>query len=292
MAKRSELMKIMAVSLVLLFLISGFSVMVYGPISANKTIKSPNSSNSISFSNLYFKHNVTFKERGIPSETSSTNATTFSEQNRTYFYPISSVSQDKVLTSFGTKTIKRETLFSPLVFLNSSNVVYPYLYPVYNNYQIDLEDHKSVISGLEYEAFQIESNGSLDYFGDSGVTSTLLNISINAYPMIVNNYQISNVENLIYNVNNVQKKFINDAISYALNNGYSGYSIDFEPPSGSDFSQNDAYYFVQFLNNFSNALHHYNLKLFVAIDPAYNGVPNSELFYYIGSSHFRVGSFI
>ncbi|MFP3190183.1 MAG: hypothetical protein RXR31_02435 [Thermoproteota archaeon] len=142
MAKRSQLMKIVAVSIVLLFLISGFSVMVYGPTGANKTIKSQNSNNSISFSNLYFKHNVTFKERRIPSETSSTNATTFSEQNRTYFYPVSSVSQDRVLTSFGTKNTKGETLFSPLVFLNSSNVVYPYLYPVYNNYQIDLEDHK------------------------------------------------------------------------------------------------------------------------------------------------------
>jgi len=106
--------------------------------------------------------------------------------------------------------------------------------------------------------------------------------------MIVNNYEISNVENLIYNVNNVQEKFINDAISFALNNGYSGYSIDFEPPSGSDFSQNDAYYFVQFLNNFSSALHQHNLKLFVAIDPAYNGVPNSELFYYIYHPYIKI----
>ncbi|MGC8497556.1 MAG: protease pro-enzyme activation domain-containing protein [Thermoplasmata archaeon] len=247
-------------------------------------------------------YNVNFTESGLPLgtpwsvrfnnivESTIMNYIIFNNiSDGSYPFIVQDVGNYIATPSSGTIIVNGEDAIQFLNFsLNSSNDVYPYLYPVYNNYQQDLENNKSLISGLQYEAFQIESNGSLNYFGDSNVTSSLLNIGINAYPMIVNNYEISNVENLIYNVNNVQEKFINDAISFALNNGYSGYSIDFEPPSGSDFSQNDAYYFVQFLNNFSSALHQHNLKLFVAIDPAYNGVPNSELFYYIYHPYTKI----
>ncbi|MGC8692165.1 MAG: LysM peptidoglycan-binding domain-containing protein, partial [Thermoplasmata archaeon] len=160
-----------------------------------------------------------------------------------------------------------------------SGVVLPYLYPDYSGYQNDLQTYSNVLNGLQYEAYNLNSNGMINYFGDGGVTSTLLNLNIHAYPMIVNDYSISNVENLIDN-QNVQQQFIQTAVSYALNNGYSGYSIDFEPPSNADFSQTDSYNFILFLNNFASALHNNGLKLLVAIDPAYNGIPNSELFYY------------
>ncbi len=156
----------------------------------------------------------------------------------------------------------------------------PYLYPVYSGYSQDISNNKNVIRWFQYEAFDLNSNGSLNYFGDQGVTSTLQSLGVAAWPMIVNDYKISNVENLINNINGVQTEFINSAITYAQNNGYAGYSIDFEPPSVSDFTQSDAYNFIQFLNNFANALHSHNLKLAVAITLAYNGVPNSELFYY------------
>ncbi|MGC8691670.1 MAG: glycosyl hydrolase family 18 protein [Thermoplasmata archaeon] len=155
----------------------------------------------------------------------------------------------------------------------------PYLYPDYSGYPSDLSQHSKIINGLQYEAFGLTSDGNLAYWGDSGVTGVVKGLGIPAYPMIVNSYSISKTRALLDNPN-VQKQFINSAIQYAQQNGYSGYSIDFEPPNGADFTIQDSQNFVDFLNNFANALHQYGLKLLVAIDPAYNGNPISNLYYY------------
>ncbi|MGC9166769.1 MAG: glycosyl hydrolase family 18 protein [Thermoplasmata archaeon] len=155
----------------------------------------------------------------------------------------------------------------------------PYLYPDYVGYPEDLQKHAKIIEGLQYEAFGLGNDGSLVYWGDSGVTKVLKSLGIPAYPMIVNSYKISKTMALLNNPN-VQKQFINSAIMYAQQNGYAGYSIDFEPPSNGDFTIQDSQKFIDFLNEFANALHQYGLKLMVAIDPAYNRNPISNLYYY------------
>ncbi len=98
--------------------------------------------------------------------------------------------------SSGTITINGGEVFKTLNFFpsnsfSSQKVVMPYLYPVYSGYSQDISNNKNVINGLQYEAFDLNSNGSLNYFGDQGVTSTLQSLGVAAWPMIVNDYNIT-----------------------------------------------------------------------------------------------------
>ena len=151
----------------------------------------------------------------------------------------------------------------------SGYVVMPYLYPVYQGYQNDLENHTSIISGLQYEDYAINITGALIHCGSGGVTQSLKQAGIPAWPMIVNQCNITAVKNLVHNESGSENVFIQEAVAAAVNNNYSGYSVDFEPPASGNFNLSDGYCFVTFLNKFQSAMETVGKGVSVAIYPAY-----------------------
>ncbi|MGC8691549.1 MAG: protease pro-enzyme activation domain-containing protein [Thermoplasmata archaeon] len=175
---------------------------------------------------------------------------------------------------------KNLTVYVNFYYDGILNLFIPYIYPDYYGYWNDLKNYSELMNGIQYESYNITSSGSLNYFGDDNITNISEKLKIPTFPMIVNDYNISKTDLVLYNIS-LQDKLISYAVNLSLKYNYSGYSIDFENPSNADFSTNDSFRFVMFLNNFSIALHKVNKKLIVAVDPAYNGIPNSMLFWYI-----------
>ncbi|MEM3638904.1 MAG: SH3 domain-containing protein, partial [Candidatus Micrarchaeaceae archaeon] len=157
-------------------------------------------------------------------------------------------------------------------------VFMPYLYPNYNGYANDFATYGSFMSGIQYEQYYLSSSLTLGNWGDGGVGSVADQYNIPKWPMIVNNYNVTRTQNFLNNLN-AQTAFINAAIQDAINNNYAGYSIDFEGTNG--YTLQDAQNYVNFLNNFADALHLHGMKLAVAPQPAYNSNPNSLLDYYL-----------
>ncbi len=162
----------------------------------------------------------------------------------------------------------------------SGYVIMPYLYPVYPGYQNDLENHTSIISGLQYEDYAINTTGALIHCGSGGVTQSLKQAGIPAWPMIVNLCNVTAVKNLVHNKSGSEEVFIQNAVADAVDNNYSGYSVDFEPPSSGNFNLSDGACYITFLNKFQAAMEAVGKGVSVAIYPAYQGCVSSDLYYY------------
>jgi|GEM_PF-3956340 len=176
-------------------------------------------------------------------------------------------------------------LYNGYTSVSLKKVVMPYIYPDYPQYTQDLANYSNIITGLQYEQYYLTSSLTLGDFGDGGVGYNASLYNIPKWPMIVNDYNVSRTSAFLNN-SNAQNAFISSAVSLAVSNNYTGYSVDFEGTTG--YTLEDSMHYISFLNNFSNQLHIYGKKLAVAPQPAYNGIPNSYLDYYLYNPYTRI----
>ncbi|MGC8726154.1 MAG: SH3 domain-containing protein [Thermoplasmata archaeon] len=182
-------------------------------------------------------------------------------------------------------SILNTKLYNNYTDISLKKIVMPYIYPDYPQYVEDLANYSNIISGLQYEQYYLTSSLTLGDFGDGGVGYNASLYNIPKWPMIVNDYNVSRTSAFL-NSTNVQSAFISNAVSLAVSNNYAGYSIDFEGTTG--YTLEDSMHYISFLNDFANQLHIYGKKLAVAPQPAYNGIPNSYLDYYIYNPYTRI----
>jgi uncharacterized protein YraI len=180
--------------------------------------------------------------------------------------------------SMQSTSILNTKLYNNYTDVSLKRIVMPYIYPDYPQYVQDLANYSDIISGLQYEQYYLTSSLALGDFGDEGVGYNASLYNIPKWPMIVNDYNVSRTSAFL-NSTNAQSAFISSAVSLAVSNNYAGYSIDFEGTSG--YTLKDSRHYISFLNDFANQLHIYGKKLAVAPQPAYSGIPNSYLDYYL-----------
>ena len=126
-----------------------------------------------------------------------------------------------------------------------------------------LDSLKTLINAVSFEKYTLGPNSKLVDNNLTIVNGRILAMNIKTYPLLSSYPHYPEFIDWMLELFDNPEPFINECISEAKLNHYSGYNLDFEPTV--NISTTDASKYANFINLFSIKLHENNLKLSVDI---------------------------
>ncbi|KAH3757243.1 hypothetical protein Pelo_10973 [Pelomyxa schiedti] len=118
--------------------------------------------------------------------------------------------------------------------------------------------YRDTLSAVSFEDWDLGYGGTLVNNGFTSVNSKIQAMGLQAFPMITT-ANLEKLRELFVDTSS----FISDAVKYAVDYGYTGYNLDFEPEDTA--TNDDAISYAKFLTDFSNALHAQGVQVQVDI---------------------------
>ncbi|GIQ83925.1 hypothetical protein KIPB_005331, partial [Kipferlia bialata] len=122
-----------------------------------------------------------------------------------------------------------------------------------------LAQYTDMVTDVSFEAYDLGYNSTLVWNRFTDVYPDLVRMGYRAWPMIT-----TSNPTMLRQLFEDPQPFISRAVSVALDNGYTGYNMDFEPSTGNMTDEDGADY-AAFVTMFADALHRAGMELQVIV---------------------------